>query len=68
MVESLKSVVVSAKGARFHLDENCAGYRQGVANSAQLGRNLHGAELVPEQEARRRGKLPCKRCIRDTPA
>ncbi|MET9507816.1 hypothetical protein ABZX62_04930 [Streptomyces flavidovirens] len=55
-------VLMSAKGARYHRDGNCAGRQQGVNNSDQLGRTLHPPRWVSEGDARIAGKLPCKRC------
>ena len=60
-------VIISEKGARYHRDESCPGYQQGVNNSEALNRQVHGTRTVEESEAKRLGKLPCKRCSRKYP-
>jgi hypothetical protein len=58
---SERTVIVTMKGARYHVDNACLGYQQGLRNSLKLGRQIHPVEHVTEGEARRRGKRPCTR-------
>ena len=59
---SERTVIVTLKGARYHVDDVCPGHQQGMRNSQRLGREIHPVERVGEGEALRRGKRPCTRC------
>lgn len=58
----MTEALIAGKSSRYHLDRECAGFKQGRRNSEALGRQLHEPEVVSVEEAQRRGLKPCKRC------
>jgi hypothetical protein len=56
------AVMTTDHSDRYHVDEACPGYRQGVRNSERLGRKVWPARWVSETEAQAEGKTPCLRC------
>ena len=55
-------VVITTKGRRYHVDESCPGYQQGIVNAEKRGMTVHAPSRVTEATATLRGKTACLRC------
>lgn len=57
-----RTVITTAKGARYHVDESCHLWSRGRENSTDLGRQLHDVQRLPEADAVAEGKTACRSC------
>ncbi len=58
------TVAITTKGRRYHVDESCPGYQQGIVNAENRGMDLHPPNRVTEAAAELRGESRCLRCGR----